>query len=157
MKAHFRYLFLLQVLLFGGFAAQAQTPNGGITEAKRYRVTAFKMSNTSVTSLSNIAEGVVKSTFYIPSAFTPNGDGINDAFGVKARNITEFNLRIFNRWGELVFESDDINTYWDGTFKGELIANTDVFVYTVQARGVNGLIIPESSGTVTLVADGGQE
>lgn len=121
---------------------------------KRYRVTGFKAANTSITSLSNTAEALPKATLYIPSAFTPNGDGINDKFGVKAQNITDFNLRIYNRWGELVFESDNIAELWDGRYQGEAITSTDVFVYTVKAIGINGMPLPDENGTVTLVAEG---
>ncbi len=58
----------------------------------------------------------------IPNAFTPNNDGVNDRFrilGLPAENITEFNLQIFDRWGQVVFETNDINAAWDGTYKGK--------------------------------------
>jgi gliding motility-associated-like protein len=60
---------------------------------------------------------------YIPNAFTPNGDGLNDTFrilGLPNQNITLFNLQIFNRWGEIVFHSTDVQQGWDGRLKGEL-------------------------------------
>jgi gliding motility-associated-like protein len=59
----------------------------------------------------------------IPNAFTPNGDGLNDKFkiiGIPDENITEYNFRIFNRWGQIVFETNDIDDAWDGTSKGEM-------------------------------------
>jgi gliding motility-associated-like protein len=152
MNALKLYLLLMTLSLFGLLqSADAQTGPDGM---KRYRVTGFKAANTSISSLSNTAEALPKATLYIPSAFTPNGDGINDGFGVKAKNITDFNLRIFNRWGELVFESNKISDLWDGKYQGEAITSTDVFVYTVKAIGINGTPLPEENGTVTLVADG---
>ncbi len=60
---------------------------------------------------------------FIPNAFTPNGDGLNDHFriiGILPENITKFNLQIFNRWGQVVFTSSNILNDWDGTLKGEL-------------------------------------
>lgn len=145
----------LIILFFAGLGFQhtleAQTGPDGM---KRYRVTGFKAANTNISSLSNTAEAVPKAILYIPSAFTPNGDGVNDKFGVKAQNITDFNLRIFNRWGELVFESNNISDLWDGKYHGEAIASTDVFVYTVKAIGINGMPLPDENGTVTLVAEG---
>lgn len=57
---------------------------------------------------------------YVPNTFTPNGDEFNGIFKAKGGNIKNFNLRIYNRWGQLIFESDDINIGWDGTYKGEL-------------------------------------
>ena len=120
--------------------------------SKRYRVTAYKSSNASLSSLSNVAEAIPNPTMYIPSAFTPNGDGVNDFFGVKAEGIKSFNLQIFNRWGEVVFESESITNLWDGSFKGERIKNTDVYVYQVKAMGLNNKPLPDENGSVTLVA-----
>ncbi len=59
---------------------------------------------------------------YIPNAFTPNGDGLNDEFrilGLPPENITQFNLQVFNRWGQQVFTSRDIRQGWDGRMSGE--------------------------------------
>ena len=58
-------------------------------------------------------------TFAIPTAFTPNGDGINDSYYILANNVKTFHMDIYSRWGELVFTTDDINNHWDGTFKGK--------------------------------------
>ena len=58
----------------------------------------------------------------IPDAFTPNGDGKNDKFrivGIPAENITKFNFIIYNRWGEMVFSTTNINDAWDGTRNGQ--------------------------------------
>ena len=59
---------------------------------------------------------------YIPNAFTPNSDGLNDRFrilGLPVENITKFNMEIFNRWGQIVFSTNNILDAWDGKFKGE--------------------------------------
>ena len=68
---------------------------------------------------------------WIPSAFTPNGDNRNDIFRVMG-NITskEFSLQIYNRWGELIFESNDVEIGWDGTYKGTLVQD-DIYTYRV--------------------------
>ncbi len=60
-------------------------------------------------------------TFWAPTAFTPDNDGVNDIFIVKGVNIdnSTFNLTIFNRWGELIFQSSDIHKGWDGTYNGK--------------------------------------
>jgi gliding motility-associated-like protein len=65
---------------------------------------------------------------YIPNAFTPNGDGLNDGFrivGLPPENLTRFNLQIFNRWGQLIFSTSDIREYWDGKYKGEICPEGD--------------------------------
>jgi gliding motility-associated-like protein len=69
-------------------------------------------------------------TLYIPNAFTPNGDGINDVFLVFGKEINYFHLQIFDRWGEKVFESDDENQGWDGTYR-RAIQPPGVYVYTL--------------------------
>lgn len=56
-----------------------------------------------------------------PSAFTPNGDGLNDRFVVYGQFINSFRMSIFNRWGELVFTTEDMNQGWDGTRDGKLM------------------------------------
>jgi gliding motility-associated-like protein len=53
-----------------------------------------------------------KITFY--NVFTPNGDGQNDEFIIDGTSIEEFEMKIFNRWGERVFETTDVNTTWNG-------------------------------------------
>lgn len=85
----------------------------------------------------------------VPNAFTPNGDGINDVVKVEGRGIEEIVFRIFNRWGEKVFESRDRTEGWNGYYKGEL-QEMDVFTYTVEAKMINGEIIP-LKGNVTLL------
>ena len=59
---------------------------------------------------------------YFPNAFTPNGDGLNDEFKVvtPSTDVEVFSLSIFNRWGALIFQTNDISKGWDGTFKGTI-------------------------------------
>jgi gliding motility-associated-like protein len=70
----------------------------------------------------------------VPNAFTPNGDGNNDQFCLQGWNScsVSFLIRIFNRWGEKVFESTDPDFCWDGTYKGQKL-NAEVFVYYINA------------------------
>ena len=76
-------------------------------------------------------------------------DGNNDVYLVRGKGIEEFNLFIYNRWGQLVFESNDINDGWDGT-KGGKPLNQGVFVYKVFVRMYTGDVV-EQTGNVTLV------
>lgn len=77
-------------------------------------------------------------TLFIPNAFTPNSDGINDEFVVKGIGVLEYTLRVFNRWGEQVYFSTDMNNFWDGTVRGGIeLAKEDVYVYTIYAVGVD--------------------
>ncbi|MEO7081876.1 MAG: choice-of-anchor L domain-containing protein, partial [Flavobacteriales bacterium] len=68
-------------------------------------------------------------TLFFPNAFTPDGDGVNDRFGPVSSSVYEFQMLIFDRWGHVVFESNDINTQWDGTVMGGGLATTGVYVY----------------------------
>ena len=68
------------------------------------------------------------SNVFVPNAFTPDGNGHNDRFLVHAKGIREIALSIFNRWGEEVFQTRDIEQGWDGTYKGKE-APADVYVY----------------------------
>ncbi|MCO6495243.1 MAG: gliding motility-associated C-terminal domain-containing protein [Bacteroidetes bacterium] len=56
---------------------------------------------------------------YVPDAFSPNNDGLNDTYGVSASYLESFDMQIFNSWGELVFRTNDYNVRWDGTFENK--------------------------------------
>ncbi len=78
---------------------------------------------------------IEKSFFFIPNLFSPNGDGNNDLFKVIAQGVARFDLRIFNRWGEQVFQSYDVNQAWDGYYRGELcFPGTYTYVLKVMMR-----------------------
>jgi gliding motility-associated-like protein len=102
-----------------------------------YRITAYSASNPDIISQSNVV--CVPTTLYafMPNAFSPNGDGINDEFVVKAKNVMEYKLSIFNRWGELMFTTEDYHKSWDGTCKGK-ICPVGTYTFVMQANGSNG-------------------
>jgi gliding motility-associated-like protein len=68
--------------------------------------------------------------FYIPNTFSPNDDGVNDVFEVfsSCEKIQTFDLQVFDRWGNLIFQSDDREKTWNGTYKG-IVANPGVYSY----------------------------
>lgn len=89
---------------------------------------------------------------FIPNAFSPNGDGNNDdfeIFGNKAA-ITYLQIAVFDRIGEKVFESNDINFKWDGTYKGVLL-NPTVLVYIAKVAFIDGYTRNDYKGSLTLV------
>ncbi|MGL4595981.1 MAG: PKD domain-containing protein [Bacteroidia bacterium] len=74
-------------------------------------------------------------TIYIPNTFTPNGDGKNDFFFAYGNYVTDFQMMIFDRWGNLIFQSNDINKGWDGRANGgKDIAQIDTYVYVVSCK-----------------------
>ena len=74
---------------------------------------------------------------FIPNAFKPNGDGINDLVYVRGQNISDIQFKIFDRWGEMVFETNDQAIGWDGSFRGKTL-DPDVYVYHLQVVCVDG-------------------
>ncbi|MBL7889483.1 MAG: choice-of-anchor L domain-containing protein [Bacteroidia bacterium] len=90
-------------------------------------------------------------TFFIPNAFSPNGDGINDEFYGKGEYIKEFEMFIYDRWGNMIFFTDDINKHWDGKANnGAEVAQQDVYVYVVNLKD-NKSQKHKYIGTVTIV------
>ncbi|MFT7612210.1 MAG: gliding motility-associated-like protein [Parvicellaceae bacterium] len=78
---------------------------------------------------------------YVPNAFTPNGDRVNDLFYVEGSGISEenFTMLIFDRWGELIYESHQLNSGWNGKIYGtDTQVKTDVYVYSIKAKSVLG-------------------
>jgi len=86
---------------------------------------------------------------FVADAFTPNGDGVNDVLHVRAKGVKEINFKIFDRWGNLVFESNSLDDGWDGTYRGKK-ANAGVYVYIVQSKLINNEF-ETVKGDVTLV------
>ena len=89
--------------------------------------------------------------FYIPNAFTPDNDGNNDIFTAVGEEIEEFDMQIFNRWGELIYETNDLNNGWNGTTKNDnSLAMEGVYVYNIKLRDWEGLY-HKFTGKVTLI------
>jgi gliding motility-associated-like protein len=92
---------------------------------------------------------IVIPLFDVPNAFSPNQDGMNDVLLVRGFGIAKFNMKIFNRWGQLVFESNDASIGWDGRFKGA-IQPMDAYAYTVYLEFSDGTKA-NRSGSITLL------
>lgn len=88
----------------------------------------------------------------IVNAFSPNGDGVNDVFRVISTPLEQFELLVHDRWGKLIFASNDPNLGWDGDFEGEALP-IGTYVWFMQAEYMdNGqLVSDERSGNITLV------
>lgn len=90
-----------------------------------------------------------KSLIFIPNAFSPNGDGMNDIFKVRSAILTSSYLLVFDRWGNKVFESNDINIGWNGTYKGQLVQE-DAYGYYFEGYCFEGEKIT-MKGNVTVL------
>ena len=91
-------------------------------------------------------------TFWAPTSFSPDGDGINDMFYVYGYGIdtANFHLTIFDRWGEAIFETDDISKGWNGIVKGNKPAPPGIYAWYVSYRTITG-ISKEHSGIINLI------
>lgn len=118
-------------------------------QAYRFVVRALANDNTLSPSVSNEIRIIKEPNLFYPSAFTPNGDGLNDEFKVFAQFTEQFELKIFNRWGELMFLSDDFNQGWNGTYKGSLMPE-GTYVFRARLTDKLGRVF-NRSGTVLLL------
>lgn len=108
-----------------------------VSVSRKYRVIAYKTGQNEVYSVSNEVEVIPEMALYVPNTFTPNDDGLNDTFGIAGEAISEFRIQVFNRWGQLVFESKNANERWDGTYAGQKVPQ-GVYIYKITARSPGG-------------------
>lgn len=96
-------------------------------------------------------ECIVNASRSAPNAFSPNGDHINDEFVLEGWKhcVKEFNIQIYDRWGEKIFESDQVDFAWDGTYKGKVL-DMAVFVYQIRATMVDNTKIMHK-GNISLL------
>lgn len=114
-----------------------------------YRIIAHELGGRQAISVSNEDCVTLSPNIYAPNAFTPNNDGNNDIFLIKGNNISEFEMKIYDRWGKEIFLSKNINDGWDGTVKGKS-AVEGVYMYRVKGRGEQGEAF-SLRGSITLI------
>ena len=119
--------------------SSAENPINSYTSPKNYTVS-LVVSNEggckdSITQKIPVAPGEL---IRLPNAFSPNGDGYNDTYGILyAGDLNILNFSIYNRWGELLFETSGIDDRWDGTYKGQLVQQ-DTYIYHIRGELKNG-------------------
>jgi gliding motility-associated-like protein len=90
------------------------------------------------------------SALNVPTAFSPNGDGHNDKLYPLTINVTELKyFRVYNRWGQLMFETKTLGQGWDGTFNG-VPQVMDVYTWTVEAYGIDGHHYKQAGNTILM-------
>lgn len=75
---------------------------------------------------------------FVPNAFTPDGDDFNNLFRAIAHNIDEFQMLIFDRWGEIIYTMDNLEDSWDGSYRGSLVVD-DVYVWQIVYTDLKGM------------------
>ncbi len=91
---------------------------------------------------------------FVPNSFTPDGDGYNDYFGPKGTdlNANDYSMKIYDRWGKLVFETTDLNRQWNGAdMNGDYYVPTGVYVYRIVVRSESTYEKKELGGNVTVI------
>jgi gliding motility-associated-like protein len=92
----------------------------------------------------------VGSELFVPNAWTPNGDGVNDRLFPLTENVTKLNyFRVFNRWGQLMFETSTIGDGWDGVFNGKP-KMMDTYTLTAESVGIDGKTFRRSGNAVLI-------
>lgn len=137
-------------------ASSLSNPQSARPEARPATATLYTVKGTAMngcTATDSIWVAVEKESrspgHSVPNAFTPNGDGRNDCFGVPHWGLMkDFSLRVFNRWGVLVFQTNDIGRCWNGIYQGQPQA-AQAFVYVVSGQSNCGPVYRE--GTVVLI------
>jgi gliding motility-associated-like protein len=87
---------------------------------------------------------------FFPNAFSPNGDGENDVWKIYGDCIVEMEIKIFNRWGEVVYSSTSPDDIWDGMVRGKQ-AEAAVFYYIFNGSTTDGEVFEGLKGTITLM------
>ena len=112
----------------------------------------FNVTNSIGCTASNSFTITFPPLMYMPNTFTPNNDGLNDVFMVEASSVMTFEIRIFDRWGDQVYYSTNIEEAWTGDRRGNngTYCPNDVYNYVAKIKGFNGEA-EEYKGTLTLV------
>ena len=90
-----------------------------------------------VLNCDSLEEDFEITSVWVPSSFTPNGDNINDLFTIKGSFVYDYEIQIFNRFGNILYHSRDMANSWDGTFEGKRVKD-DTYAYIVRFRDKNG-------------------
>jgi gliding motility-associated-like protein len=146
------------ITLYAGSASSyLWMPNGETTDSIRVSAAGtYTLEAKSPAACISIASinvlDICEATLYVPKAFTPNGDGNNDEFQIFGMNITEFEINIFNQWGELIFISNDMSKSWDGKYRDKVVVD-GAYAWKIKYSGQtrNGIITKTKVGDVTVL------
>ncbi len=126
---------LLQTLAVGTASSYVDASDDLDHQTFVYVVRANAVETGISQSVSNRVAVLKDPNLFHPTAFTPNGDNLNDIFTVFGQYVVDFNMKIFNRWGEMLFTTEDIQSGWDGTYLGnEMPEGTYTFIAHITDR-----------------------
>ena len=141
----------------GGGTSQLSSSTNTLTDVDnnnneqiiRYKVIARPNQSGLPNSTSNTIEVIKPVNIYYPNAFTPDGNNRNEIFRISGRFITSYELSIFNRWGELIFVSDNMDEGWDGTMNGKILP-LGTYAFIAKMQDMAGREISKT-GTILLL------
>ena len=126
-----------------------QMPSASPTETTMYYLTVVDSNGCEETDAVVIAVEPVASVIFVPNAFSPNGDGVNDVLDVQEGGYESLYFEVYGRWGKKVFESTSTDADWDGTFRGKQL-NAATFAYYLNTVFLSGEEY-EEKGNITLI------
>jgi gliding motility-associated-like protein len=123
---------------FGDGASSAlKVPTHTYSKPDSYKI-CLKATDSQTSCADSVCDNIVyklQYTLYVPNAFTPDKDNLNEVFLAKGWDLVEFNMMIFDRWGNKIFESNDINNGWDGLINNQE-ATSGTYVWKINCRDV---------------------
>jgi len=125
-----------------------------VTALKPLQTVAISVIALGAQSCQNSAAGntiakTLGDAIFIPNVFTPNGDGNNDLFKVYGNSVTGITMKIFDQWGEMIYETSNLQKGWDGTYKGKQ-QPVGVYIYVIKIKLLDGTEVTRN-GSVNLV------
>ena len=120
-----------------------------VYQAGEYYVYVEDQNGCSDFSNNVIVNEVPRTEIYVPNSFTPNADWHNEVFVVYGKNIKTYSMKIFDRWGDLLFESDDIQKHWDGYFNGRKVEENR-YLYYIEIIGEDDVLF-DKSGIINVI------
>ena len=119
------------------------------TEQIKYSVTVYNANGCKGSDKYRVKPDCISKS-YIPNAFSPNQDGLNDIFKPVLINFQEYTLSIYNRWGELIYTSNDIDLGWDGSYLGKPLPN-GIYLYKMRYKTTEDFQWNNKKGTLNLI------
>ncbi|MFM2155687.1 MAG: hypothetical protein RL516_436, partial [Bacteroidota bacterium] len=134
----------------GSDTSHAENPIHFYPDSGRYIITLVGESDEGcIDSTSNVLLHLINTYAYVPSCFTPNNDGKNDVLKLFTVNVSDFYFQLLDRWGSVLFETNNPDAEWDGTYQGNYVQE-GVFVYKMEYKSLQRKRI-ETFGRVTLL------
>jgi gliding motility-associated-like protein len=135
-----------------GLISSSVSPTATYEQPGTYKVVMYSVKGFCLDTAEKYIRVEVPSALEVPNVFTPNGDGVNDLFFLKAKNLVEINMTIFDRWGNIIYEINSLtgNVAWDGKNGQGADASEGTYFYVLKAVGEDNEVY-DQKGTISLI------